>query len=125
MERRASMMRSAALGLLVAVLAVGCGSDSKRHTVDLADVKLSSDRRVLTVSTYYPVGLFCAKQPAGLTVDVRDGVAVVSAYVREIKGSDCTAECATVVQTLTLHDPLPEGVKFAPPADALRGCGPH
>ncbi len=118
------MMRSAVSGLLVAVLAVGCGSDAKRHTVELAEVTVSPDRRVLTVSTYYPIDLFCGRQPAGVTVEVRDGVAVVSAYVREIKGSDCLAECATVVQSVTLDDPLPEGVKFAAPADALRGCGP-
>ncbi len=117
------MMRSAALVLLVAAVAFGCGSDAKRHAVELAEVTLSPDRRVLTVSTYSPVDMFCPKQPAGVTVELRDGVAVVSAYVSEIKGDTCSLECGTVVQSVTLDDPLPEGVKFVAPADALRGCG--
>ena len=118
------MVRRAALGLLVVVLTSGCNSDVKRHAVELAEVKLSTDRRVLTVSTYYPVSLFCAKEPAGVTLKVRDAVAVVSAYVRETGEHDCTAECATVVQTVTLANPIPEGVTFTPPPGALKGCGP-
>lgn len=110
--------------LLLTTVAGGCGSDAERFAVELADVEVSSDRRVLTVSTFYPVGLFCPKQPAGVTVELRDGVAVVSAFVREVKGSDCTAECATVVQQVTLKDPLPVGVEFESPPGALRGCGP-
>jgi hypothetical protein len=110
--------------LVVGVVTVGCGSGAKQGAVELAEVTLSSDRRVLTVSAWYPVDLFCGKEPAGVTVEVRDGLAVVSAYVRETGGSDCSADCSMVVQSVTLDDPLPDGVKFAAPADALRGCGP-
>lgn len=117
------MIRSAAWLLLVAAVAVGCGSGAEPHAVELAEVTLSPDRRVLTVSTYYPVDLFCAKQPAGVAVEVQDGVAVVSAFVSEIEGDTCSLECATVVQSVTLDEPLPEGVTFAAPVGALRGCG--
>ena len=56
----------------------------------------------LTVETYYPYSLNCAKLPGGLDVDVDGGVALVTAVMKSPSNvANCTGECVSVTQTVT------------------------
>ena len=86
-------------------------------------IEVSDDRRTLTVVTFYANSFNCGKLPGGVHVDVNDGVAVITAVMKsEPDGVDCTMECGTVTQTITLPEALPTGVRFEAPPDADPGC---
>jgi hypothetical protein len=56
-------------------------------------------------------------------VDVRDGVALITAVMKtRSNDGDCDALCASVTQTITLDEPLPEGVRFEAPPEPDPGC---
>jgi hypothetical protein len=108
----------------------GDGRDGRETAVVPVSIEVSDDRRMLSVVTFYANSLFCGKQPGGVHVEINDGRAVISAVLKEVEldGADCTAECGTVTQTITLPEPLPTGVRFEAPPDADPGCGsgiPH
>jgi hypothetical protein len=112
----------AALCLLVVFLPA-CHDDGDGETAVVpVSIEVSPNRRTLTVETYYPVSLNCGKEPGGLDVDVGGGVALITAVMKGHDG-DCTGECASVTQTVTLDEPLPNDVRFEAPPDADPGCG--
>jgi hypothetical protein len=111
------------VALLVGLTA--CGDDTRQATVVPMSIDFSNDRRTVTVVTSYPRFVSCVKRPGGLHVKVEGDVAIVTATM---EGSTdvhdaCTLECGYVTQSLTLDQPLAEGVRFASPPDADPGCG--
>lgn len=111
------------LGLFVG-LASACLGDGRETAVVPASIEVSDDRRTLTVVTFYPIKFNCGKLPGGLDVDIKDDVAVITAVMRsDSGGGNCTMECASVTQSITLPDPLPTGVRFEAPPNADPGCG--
>ena len=100
-----------------------CGDDARQATVVPQSIDVSNNRRTVTVATSYPRFVGCAKQPAGLKVKVEGDVAIVTATMERPRDvHSCTLECGYVAQSLTLDQPLAEGVRFASPADADPGC---
>jgi hypothetical protein len=105
------------------VSACGNGGNSNQVAVVPQSVWISADRRTVTVQTSYPTSLPCAKQPAGLDVEVDGGDAVVTALMaRSGDGGSCTMECAGISQSVTLDEPLPLDVRLVAPAGADPGC---
>ena len=87
-------------------------------------IEVSPDRRTLTVVTNFSASVQCGSRPGGLYVDVKNGVAVITAMAKRFTiDGGCDAVCGTVTQTITLDEPLPEGVRFEPAFDADPGCG--
>lgn len=118
-------MRRLALVGLVLVLP-DCGHDGTDRTAVVPfSVKVSADRRTLTVATRYPRTPFCAKQPDGIDVDIRGDVVVISAFAKSVAkaGESCTMECGFIEQTITLDSPVSDGVRFEAPPGADPGCG--
>ena len=110
------------LGLLVG-LGSAC-SGGRSIAVTPASIDVSSDRRTVTVVTFYPIGFNCGHLPGGLEVVLSEGVAVITARMKsESDSGDCDALCASVTQTVTLPEPLPNDVRFEAPPDADPGCG--
>lgn len=102
-----------------------CADGSQqRGAVAFRDIEVSADRRTLTVSSSYPTKPFCAKEPDGVDVEIVNGVATVTAYLRSPKAQGlCTMECDIVTQRVTLEEALPEGIRFEPPPGIDPGCG--
>lgn len=100
-----------------------CSDDARQATVVPLSIDVSNDRRTVTVVTSYPRSVSCAKQPGGLKVKVEGDVAIVIATM-ERRGdvSSCTLECGYVTQSLTLDQPLADGIRFAAPSNADPGC---
>lgn len=72
---------------------------------------VSSDRLAVEVQTAYPTNGGCAKEPGGLSIDVGDDLATISAIVENSAGTTtCTLECGHVWQSVTLDEPLPDPV---------------
>lgn len=112
------------IALSTLLFAAGCAEDRSSSTVVPERITVSADRMTVEVQTAYPTNAGCAKEPAGLSIDVIDGVATISAIVENNTGSKaCTLECGQVSQSVTLDEPLPEPVRFAYPGDAGPGCG--
>ena len=110
------------LGLVVGV-ASAC-DDGRETAVVPVTIEVSPDRRTLTVATYFPTSFNCGHLPGGLDVDVKDGVALITAVMKSRSNDgDCDALCAAVTQTITLDEPLPNDVRFEAPPDADPGCG--
>lgn len=110
------------------MVTAGCsagGDEGGRTAVVPIEVTVSADRLTLTVTTSYPTKPFCAKQPVGVDVELRDDVAVVSAYANSVikKGDFCTLECGLIQQVVTLDKPLAQNVRFESPSGADPGCG--
>jgi len=111
-----------ALSLMVG-LASAC-SEGRTVAVTPASIEVSPDRRTVTVVTFYPTTFNCGHLPGGLEVDLSEGVAVITARMRsESDSGDCDALCASVTQTVTLPEPLPDDVRFEAPPGADPGCG--
>ena len=118
------------IGLLgVAIAAVALRPEDpggpERFAVEWRWIAISEDRRTISVETHYPLAGFCAKEPAGVTVQVRGSTARIGAWVGEQggRGDVCTMECGAVRQTITLKHALPESVRLEPVVGAVRGCG--
>ena len=94
-----------------------------RFAAQWRSIELSADRRTITVVTHYPLAGSCVKKPAGVTVEIDGTVARVGAWVSEVGGEVCTAECGIVRQSVTLDEPLPRDVVLQPLAGAVRTCG--
>lgn len=110
--------------LAAAVVHVGCSGGPGRAEVGFRDVEISADRLTLTVTSTYSNRVFCAKEPDGLKVQVVEGVALITAYLRQADVDvTCSAECGFVTQTITLSEALPEGTSFASPDGIDPGCG--
>jgi hypothetical protein len=88
-------------------------------------VELSSDRRTVSVTTFYPVVGNCIKIADGVELAVDGEQAVVSAWMRSDTPAEaaCTLECGFVTQSVTLDQPLPATISFASADDAYEGCG--
>ena len=57
-------------------------------------------------------------------IDVEDDVATIVAIMKDTTdATNCTLECESVTQSITLPEPLPDGVRFSYPSDADHGCG--
>lgn len=108
---------------MLLMLLAGCSADRSSTSVIPEAVEVSPDRRTVTVRTGYPSTLNCGKDPGGLDVEVAGGVATLDAVMAETGASRCTLECGSVSQSVTLSEPLPEGVRFEAPSDAEPGCG--
>ena len=112
------------IALSTLLLAAGCAEDRSRSTVVPERITVSVDRLTVEVQTAYPTNAGCAKEPGGLSINVADGVATISAIVENSNGAKrCTLECGHLSQSVTLDEPLPEPVRFAYPDDANPGCG--
>ena len=117
-----SFVRWMASALLLVVVA-GCTADASSTSVIPEAVEVSSDRRTVAVRTGYPASLNCGKDPGGLTVEVEGDIATVDAVMAETGADRCTLECGAVTQSVTLSEPLPEGVQLETPSNAEPGCG--
>src|SRR5262245_2855233 len=112
------------LGLALFVGLASACSEGRSVAVTPASIEVSPDRRTVTVVTSYPISLSCGHLPGGLDVDLREGVAVITARMKsESDSGDCDALCASVTQTVTLPEPLPDDVRFEAPLGADPGCG--
>ena len=101
--------------------------EPSRAAVVIRGTDVSPDRRTLTVWTTYPTSIPCGKQPSGVDVEVHGQVATISAYVARQAGMHdgdlCTLECGIVTQSVTLDEPLADGIRFESSPDAEPGCG--
>ncbi len=100
----------------------------QRLAVVWSSIRLSDDRRTVTVTTWYPLAGFCIKEADGVDVEVRGDTAVVAAWMRgpELpmpENTACTMECGFVTQSVTLSEPLPDHVsEFEPAGNAVATC---
>lgn len=100
----------------------------ERLAVMWSSIRLSEDRRTVTVTTSYPREGFCVKEADGVDVEVRGDTAMVAAWMRgpepvPSEGAVCTTECGFVTQSVTLPEPLSERVAGFEPVDhAVPGC---
>ena len=110
--------------LAAAAILAGCSGGPGRAEVGFSEVEVSADRLTLTVTSTYSKRVFCAKEPDGLKVEVVEGVALITSYLRQadVDGT-CSMECGFVTQTITLSEALPEGTSFASPDGIDPGCG--
>ncbi len=112
------------IALSTLLLAAGCGEDRSRTAVVPQQITVSADRLTVEAQTAYPTNSGCAKEPGGLSIDVANGVATITAIVENSTGAtECTLECGQVWQSVSLDEPLPDPVRFTYPADANPGCG--
>ena len=111
------------LGLVLLVGTSACSSEDRETAVVPSSIDVSADRRALTVTTSYPVSLYCGHLPGGLEVEVEDGVALITALMKNAGNGECPSSCESVTQTITLDEPLPTDVRFEVPPDADPGCG--
>lgn len=114
--------RTAAVATFVVLGA--CAGEPTSAVVAPDSIEVSADRRTVTVSASYPTGVGCAKDAGGLDVDVENGVATIRAVIENLDGADrCTLECASVVQSITLDQPLAESIRFEFDETVDSGCG--
>ena len=70
------------LGLVLLVGTSACSSEDRETAVVPSSIDVSADRRALTVTTSYPVSLYCGHLPGGLEVEVEDAAALVAGTPR-------------------------------------------
>lgn len=110
--------------LTLLVVLGSCGGAKTTTLVLPESVRISHDRRTIAVETAYPLAVGCAKEPAGLDVDVDGNTIDIRAAMGNLDGADsCTLECAGVTQSIALDEPLPGSVEFRFPGDTDPGCG--
>lgn len=111
--------------ILLTLLAVGsCGGTDTTTLVLPESVQVSQDRRTIEVVTAYPLSVGCAKEPAGLDVDLNGSNVDLLAKMGNLGGADsCTLECSQITQSITLAEPLPSNIDFRFPGDPDPGCG--
>lgn len=103
-------------------------SREQRFAVIWSSIRLSDDRRTVTVTTWYPLAGFCVKEADGVDIETRGDTAVVAAWMRGPdlplpENTACTMECGFVTQSVTLSEPLPERVsEFEPVSHAASSC---
>lgn len=111
------------VGVVALLIVAGCTDEPSAVAVVPDGIEVSADRRTVTVSAGYPRSVGCAKEPGGLNVRVDGDLAVIEAVVQNTKLQDgCTLECGSIVQTVTLDEPLPETVRFEAVDGADSGC---
>lgn len=104
--------------------ATGEPLEPSRVLVAPDSVELSADRQTLSVTTSYPAIGHCITIADGVEVNLDDGSAVVSAWMRSDTPAEgmCAPLCDSVTQLVTLAEPLPDGITFAYPDNAYPGC---